>query len=122
MDSNGDRFPNKLKMSGLPIFLMGWNSVFQRTDQIRDNCPVYVLEQYLMYHFVYVPLAKIYRKNKRWVLECPSCNGDCENCGPGISKLYGEKYKGKLKVDPLPMGTWSHGATLTIKEEEKKKV
>lgn len=65
MGSNVDEFPIEIKMSGLPIFLAGWNSVLKRTDEIRDKCPVYVLQPYFMYYCIYVPMIEIYRNNGR---------------------------------------------------------
>ena len=37
-------YPEKIRMSGLPFMLQGWNTEFVRTSEESDGCPVYYLE------------------------------------------------------------------------------
>ena len=46
---NTNNFPEQIKMSGLPFMWQGWNTKFELTDEICENCPVYRLYPYTLY-------------------------------------------------------------------------
>lgn len=46
---NINNFPEQIKMSGLPFMWQGWNTKFELSDEICENCPVYRLYPYTLY-------------------------------------------------------------------------
>lgn len=62
-------FPEKIRMRGFPFLSQGWNSIYKKTDQVSDGCPVYRLEPYNLYHMIAIIGVTIFRKDGIWVLQ-----------------------------------------------------
>jgi hypothetical protein len=45
-------YPDKLKVSGLPFFLHGWNNTYYKTKATSEGCPVYRLDPYVLYWLI----------------------------------------------------------------------
>ncbi len=91
-------WPKKIKMSGLPFMLQGWNCEFYLTSETSDNAPVYRLDPYALYWMIPIIGVKILKYNGNWVLQ-----RDCDDAEFSfIQKVStGSDY---------PWGTWSYGA------------
>ncbi|CAH6420445.1 Hypothetical protein HVR_LOCUS1194 [uncultured virus] len=98
---NNQSFPEKIRMSGLPFMLQGWNNVYHKTDEISDGCPVYNLDSYTLYWFFPIIGVKLFRLNETWRLQ-----RDCDFYPTEIRKYSNEDQK-------TPMGNWSYGAQVT---------
>lgn len=95
--NQSSNFPSKIKVSGLPFLLQGWNSTYYKSSEVNDGCPVYCLDEYTLYWAIPIIGVKLYRDNGVWVLKR---NGDPF---PGDIKKYGVSPQGD------PFGHWSHG-------------
>jgi hypothetical protein len=58
-------YPQKIKVSGLPFMLQGWNNIFTKTD---SDEPVYRLNEYTLYGLIPIAPAIIYKLKDRWIL------------------------------------------------------
>lgn len=94
-------FPNKIRVSGLPFMLQGWNNVYIKTGEMSDDCPVYKLDSYTLYGVFPIIGVSIFRRNGIWVMQ-----RECDGYPNGIHK-YGESPQ------PDPFGYWSDGAYVT---------
>lgn len=59
-------FPEKIKMSGLPFMLQGWNNVFHKTNETSEECPIYELKMYVLYGTIDIIGMYIYKQNGIW--------------------------------------------------------
>ena|SRR5438874_2305723 len=96
-------YPDKIRMSGLPFGLQGWNTELVRTDEESDDCPVYYLSPYLLYWLYPVTGGKMMRIKGRWVFRTDEDLEGKYTMKKNVSFLCDE-YK-----DPYPYGQWSHG-------------
>jgi hypothetical protein len=90
-------FPNKIKVSGLPFFLQGWNNIYMKTNQMSEGCPVYELQGYNLYWVMPIIGVIIYRKDGIWQMQ-----RDCDLHPMGIKKYGGSQED--------PFGYWTSGA------------
>ena len=96
VNTNSVIYPSRIKVSGLPFMLQGWNNVFYWTTERRDNKPVYRLEPYVLYWTIPIIGVTIYSRNGKWVFQR---DYDDEPL-PDI-------YKYGAQSDPL--GSWTMG-------------
>lgn len=61
-----DKFPEKIKLSGLPFVLQGWNNVFRKTSEIIEDAPVYTLDMYVLYGTIEIIGLTIYKNGGMW--------------------------------------------------------
>jgi hypothetical protein len=92
-------FPNRIKVSGLPFMLQGWNNIYTKIDQMTDDCPIYELQSYLLYGLFPIIGTIIYRKDGIWQMQ-----RECDYHPNGIKKYGGSQED--------PFGFWSHGAII----------
>jgi hypothetical protein len=94
-------WPATIKISGLPLFLCGWNTVFTITDQTSNGLPVYHMRGYTLYWFFRILSARILNVKGQWFLQ-----RDCDEDGTYIlHKSVGCQLS--------PIGFWSHDAIVT---------
>ena len=60
--------PDKIRVSGLPLMLHGWNTVFEKTDKTYNGYPVYRCAEYKLYYSICIVSAVILREKGHWVL------------------------------------------------------
>lgn len=94
-------FPTKIKMSGLPFMLQGWNNTYYITNQTSDGCPVYKLAPYNLYYMIGIIGTRILRIDGIWRIQ-----RDCDSAPTDIYK-YGAKPQGD------PFGHWTNGGVVT---------
>jgi len=106
--TNLDKYPEKIKMSGLPLPLTGWNREFVRTSNQSDGCPIYHLASYKLYKIMSIYGASILRIGGRWFFQR---EGDPD----GEYKLA--KHSGCFMCDPtpdeFPYGDWTFGGIVS---------
>jgi hypothetical protein len=95
---SNDVWPQKIKMSGLPVMLRGWNHEFYKTHEVSDGCPVYQLDYYTHWVGWIIPISIIGGQIKR-------TNGKWEFLRDGVDRqgihMFGETPQGS------PFGHWS---------------
>lgn len=91
-------FPEKIRVTGLPFMLQGWNNVYHLTAEISDGCPVYRLNPYTLYLFIDIIGVRILRIDGVWCMQ-----RDCDDHPMYSIKKYGDKNQ------PDPFGYWSSG-------------
>ena len=65
IQSNVGDFPEKIKISGLPLMLQGWNTTFTRC--VDDNGQVYYqLSSYMLYRLFDIIGVRIEKKDNMW--------------------------------------------------------
>jgi hypothetical protein len=62
-------FPDKIKVSGFPFIMQGWNGVYTKCSETSDGYPVYKLKEYTLYWIVQIAGTRIFRQNGIWRLE-----------------------------------------------------
>ena len=93
-----DIYPNKIKISGLPSTLQGWNTTFYKTQEVSEGCPVYKLDPYILYFFVPIIGVTIYRLNGQWTMKRES-----DSFPMNIIKISNQDQSS-------PIGEWTFGA------------
>ena len=93
-------FPNKIKMSGLPFVLQGWNTTFSKTKDLSDGAPIYRLEPYSLYFTIPIIGGSVKKVNGKWIFVRDydfGVNSGLEKVSPG---------------NCFPFGEWSYGAKI----------
>ena len=62
-------YSEQIRLKGLPFMLQGWNTVYYKTNDERDGCPVYRLNPYVLYLFFSIIGIRIFRQNGQWVMQ-----------------------------------------------------
>jgi len=62
-------WPSSLKVSGLPFMFQGWNTVFHKTSEIKNEYPVYRLKDYTLYWTIPIIGCFIYFNGNTWFLQ-----------------------------------------------------
>lgn len=96
-------YPDKIKMTGLPFMLQGWNCVFHRVAGGRvgeDNTPVYRLEEYTLYFLIPIIGVEIRKEGGKWKFF-----RDCDYGSPSFQKLGDHS---------TPIGTWTNGKVINV--------
>jgi hypothetical protein len=102
--SYSDMYPDKIKMSGLPIYLCGWNCELYKTKEESEGVPVYTMDDYCLYGLINIIGIYIKKYNGVWVLQ-----RECDSYPSGIKKIGNDQIS--------PFGTWTYGAKLhTVKK------
>jgi hypothetical protein len=100
-------FPEKIKMSNLPFFFQGWNTVLKKTNEFSDGAPVYRLNGYKLYYIIPIIGITIRRIAGRWYL-----HRDCDYIN--LFAFMGKKKTPEtVEKDPLPCGEWTYGGIVT---------
>jgi hypothetical protein len=102
---NYGSYPPRIKMSGLPLCLSGWNAVFVKTEKISCGCPVYTLDSYNMYNIVPIIGGTIFKRGDEWVFV-----RNCDDISDSLTYLY------KNDANDTPLGKWSYGGIVTKEE------
>jgi phosphoglycolate phosphatase-like HAD superfamily hydrolase len=63
-----DNFPDQIRVRGLPFLLQGWNTVYYKTARMADGCPIYRLDEYVLYGLIGIIGVSIYRSDGIWHL------------------------------------------------------
>ncbi len=92
------KFPNKVKMSGLPFMFQGWNNIFTKTDELSEDCPIYVLSEYTLYSLIEIIGVNLLKKDGKWRLQ-RSCDSSY--------------FFTKISDEDSPIGTWEYGGRVT---------
>jgi len=96
-DDLNQKFPEKIKVSGFPFFLMGWNNIYKKLKIDDNGNPVYILEEYVLFSLVSIIGVSILKEGDKWIL---------------IRKdyyTYTTIYK-KDEDQSDPFGNWTYGA------------
>ena len=67
--SHPKEFPARIKVSGFPLALCGWNSTYEKTDRTSDGAPVYELHTYRMLWTSQILAVHVYRKAGVWYMD-----------------------------------------------------
>jgi len=97
-------YPEKIRMSGLPFMLQGWNTEFVRTSEESDGCPVYYLEPYNLYWLIPIIGGYVKRVKGNWIFQ-RECDWD------GIHALNKKRcFVQNESPDLYPYGPWTFDA------------
>jgi hypothetical protein len=82
-------YPDKIYVRGLPLMLCGWNSTLTKTEEIRDDAPVYEMKHYTLYGFIPIIGILIYKNGDKWKLVRYGSYGEerssiLESTGPNL--------------------------------------
>jgi len=93
-----NEWPERVRISGMPFLLQGWNTVLQRGAFSDQGYPVYSVESYELYGLFSIAGMKLeFTDNKGWEL-MPY------NTHPNFYKNGCNEIK-----DVNPLGSWSYG-------------
>ncbi len=101
-------WPLRVRMSGLPVVLCGWNTVYHRVDtRSSDDVPVYRLQPYTLWGVFPIIGVRLMRIRGQWGL-----HRDCDllSTDPLVCK--------QRHGDATPIGLWSDGARVTDADSE----
>lgn len=90
-----DDFPNKIRFTGMPLVMSGWNGKFIKTKQMSDGCPVYVLPSH-RYLLIDICGCRLQRSDGVW----------------DLVREDGEYVFSKCTPSVLPFGKWYHGKVI----------
>lgn len=84
-----DEYPDKIKVTGLPFMLQGWNTTFDKKKN-DDGEVVYCLNSYILYFFIPIIGVTISKHDDEWRF-----TRNCDE-GPFIrnNKLFGKWHDG----------------------------
>ena len=94
-------WPEKIRMRGMPIMWQGWNCVFTYSGQLKEGCPVYRLDEYILYGSIVIIGATIKKHAGVWIMQ-----RDCDPAGRAITSKSG-------RDQAQPIGKWSVGRVTT---------
>ena len=106
-----EKYPERVRMSGLPFMLQGWNCVFHKSSrETSDGRPVYRLRSYTLYWLYPIIGVRMLREKGSWHLK-----RDCDDrVLSDLRKLGGpEEGDDDGAGGDLPMGHWTYGAAVT---------
>ena len=103
--------PRRIRVSGLPFMLQGWNTVYDRIDDIGGH-PAYRLRPYTLYRLFPIIGCTIHfsPSRKTWIME--------RDCDAGwndyvMARVSEWDYENDYTCDECPCGVWEYGAMVT---------
>lgn len=103
-----EEWPDKIRMSGLPFMLQGWNRVFYKDrSETSDNVPIYRLDPYTLYCFFDIIGVSIKRCRGKWIMQ-RDCDLSTEDSFIKKKFVYDNRYP-----DPSPCGFWNYGGQVS---------
>ena len=96
-------WPDKIRMSGLPVHLWGYNTTFLKSNRLINGTPEYVLAPYKLYYFISIIGLRIFKsRDGEWIAQHYDPEKDTAVFGSHtrcIVKLPGE-------TQDTPLGMW----------------
>jgi hypothetical protein len=113
-EPNSIIWPDHIRMSGLPLSLCGYNTLFVKTDRVSEGCPEYELQPYTLFVFIGIIGLRIFKSNGQWV----ACHFYPDYDG-STSSVPHEYYTHSRVLSKLsyqeqvtPFGEWSRGGRI----------
>ena len=68
-------YTDKIRVSGLPLLLQGWNTTYYKTDRTSNGAPIYRLDPYMLYFVFPIIGITILKRENAWVF-IPDCDSE----------------------------------------------
>ena len=95
-----ENFTDKVRVTGLPLLLKGWNGIYYKTDEISEGFPVYRLDPYMLYYIFPILGVKLAVYNGKWTLERDEYS--LMFTKRNNKKFFGEWGYYGMKIVPIP--------------------
>ncbi len=99
--------PKRIRVSGLPLLHMGWNTVLVKTE---SETPEYIMAPYALFGVLPIMPVKIFKSEQgKWYLDYW-----------GMGSIHGAIYSNEYP-SPTPIGNWMMGGShiLTVSDADK---
>lgn len=77
-----NEFPDAVRIRGMDFMHQGWNTIFEKTEELSNGYPVYYMKTYKLYGFFQIFPAKLIFNGTDWTFV---------NCGLGFQSVLGKK-------------------------------
>lgn len=70
-------YPRQVYVKGLPLLFSGWNGVYEKTDEISEDAPVYYRKPHRMFFALQIIGIKLKKYYGQWVFHPDNGGAGC---------------------------------------------
>ena len=94
-----ENFTDKVRVTGLPLLLQGWNAIYYKTEDTSEGFPVYRLDPYVLYLIIPILGVNLVVMNGKWTFERD--DGVIMFTKRNNKKFFGDWGYYGMKVEPI---------------------